>query len=71
MSWRAAGLKGQVGPRRMTITGNSFLSSEVKMYTYETTGNGFNILDPDGDVLFTVSSLGEVETALSHLNRGN
>jgi len=42
------------------------------MYTAEPSQfrpNAWDILDPDGDLLFTVNSRGEATTALSHLNR--
>lgn len=41
------------------------------MFTAERSEDGrWDILDPDGDWVFTVNSRGEAEAALSCLNRG-
>jgi hypothetical protein len=44
----------------------------MDMYTMEANSEDptrWDILDPDGDVIFTVNTEGEAEAALSHLNR--
>lgn len=40
------------------------------MYSYEENElYGFNILDPDSDIIATVKSVEEAEVLISHLNR--